>query len=465
MFAAIVLVAIVASALLPERRFGLKLPVRLQKSLEHPAALPLALLVLLTAQHAYLALVVDASYHQVPDLRLLRQMPVRIINDVGGPHIPGSYGDRFACLALIESLTLGVIYCALAKARPWKLALVAIAVVVGGGEALGARAGSSADMYSYIGFTILGKAAYTPPHSPFSGAFEVINAWWGTPIVPAPYGPFWLAVAAHATNFAPTLFAKIFVFRSFGLFTLFSVVAVLAALRVPARIVALIALNPFLTFQFVANVHNDLFATALLLGARLACRRGALLPTIALAVLAALVKLPFLIFAALVFVPIRRLDKRIVSYLATVILALSLSLIYGGSAYFIAILHHVDEHTASGGIASLTGPDVVLKLAAVAGVAVAFLTATWLEGFAWALPAVAAAFFPWYFACSLTYAVASSAMLRNVAIVLPIVGFVTDTALCSGTVFFVLEVALLSGLLFLCSLLLLRRWRTAAESG
>jgi len=459
---AMVLLAIAASALSPARRFTCRLPARLRDALGHPLTLPLALLALCAAQHAYFALMLDASYHQRPDYAFLQRMPVRIINDTGGAnHIAPAYGDRFAGLALLESLALAAIYHALVRPRPWQLALVAIVALGGCAEALVVRAGTNADMYSYVGFTLLGGAAYTPPAVAFAGAFAVINAWWGTPLIPAPYGPVWLHVASAIAGLAPTLYAKIVALRLLGAGALLGVVAGLAALRFPPRSVALVALNPALVLEFVTNVHNDLFAVVLVLGARVAATRGAILPAIALAVLAALVKLPFLLFAALAFVPIVCRRKRVAAYLAATACALAISWLWGGPAYLAALLHHADEHTTGHALALLSEPGALLKIAALAGIAIAFLSDTWFEGIAWALPTVGVTLFPWYLCWSLPYAVASKEMLRNVAIALPLVTFATDKALGNGEVSVLLQVALYGWLTVSCARLMIARRRMA----
>jgi hypothetical protein len=428
---ALALFAVVVSALVPGHRLPLAMPPFVRRFLSRSAVVPFAVATLVAAQHAYLALLLDATYHQHPDRAFMARMPVRFISGLAANTIAERYRTEFALLVLLETGCLVALYYGLARPTRWKLAIVLAGTLLACADAVTARAATSADMYAYVGFMLLGTHAYAPQGGAFAGDFALINAWWHTPLVSAPYGPLWLAVADGAGAFGHTLFEKILVLRLLGALALLGTAGVLAALRFPPRIVALVALNPALIFEFVANVHNDLFAVLLLLLACYATRRGAVLGGIVLAAAAGLVKLPFLLFAALAFVPLSSPLRRLRAYGITLALGLSISWLAGGRAYLAALHRAADEGTGGHALTALLGASTIVKAVAVGAVALA-LGGGFVEGCAWTLPALSALVHPWYLCWALPYAVASERALRNVALALPLAMLVTDTALGNG---------------------------------
>jgi hypothetical protein len=428
---ALALFAVVVSAVVPGHRLPLAMPAIVRRSLSRSAVVPFAVATLVAAQHAYLALLLDATYHQHPERAFMARMPVRFISGLAANNIAERYRTEFALLVLLETGCLIALYYGLARPTRTSLIIVGAGTLLACADAVTARAASSADMYAYVGFMLLGTHAYAPQGGAFAGDYSLINAWWHTPLVSAPYGPLWLAVADGAGAFGHTLFEKIVVLRSLGALALLGAAGVLAALKIPARTVALVALNPALIFEFVANVHNDLFAVLLLLLARYATGRGAVFGGMVLAAAAGLVKLPFLLFAALAFVPLSSPFRRLRAYGITLALGLTVSWLTGGRPYLAALHRAADEGTAGHALAALLGASTIVKAVAVGSIALA-LGGGFVEGCAWTLPALSALVHPWYLCWTLPYAVASEAALRNVAIALPLAMLVTDTALGNG---------------------------------
>ena len=418
-------------------------PRALVRALAHPSVAPLAVLTLVLAQHAYLVLLLAATYAQRPLRDVLTAAPVRFIATLAPHHLPAAYGNGFAALVIVETLALVALYHGLAAPTAGKVAGVCCGALLAYADAAASPAATSADMYAYVGFTLLGVHAYAPPATAFPGAYATINAWWHTPLIASPYGPLWLGVSGLVAALAHTLPAKIAALRLLGAVTLAATAAVLAALKVPARVVALVALNPALIFEFVANVHNDLFGVLFLLLARYAALRGATPLAIACAAGAGLVKVPFMLFAALALVPLASPVRRVRAYAATLALALGGSWLAGGPAYYAALLRHAEDSTGGAVALAFSGLSAVLKAATLAAVAAALLGGPFVEGCSWALPAVGALLHPWYVSWALPYAVARTDALRNVALALPFVTLLADGALADGEL-----LALLTGLAY-----------------
>ena len=431
MYFALALFAVVVSAVVPGHPLPPAIPALVRRVLSKSAVVPFAVATLVAAQHAYLALLLDATYHQHPERAFMARMPVRFISGLAANDIAERYRTEFALLVLLETGCLIALYYGLARPTRTNVAIALAGTLLACADAVTARAASSADMYAYVGFTLLGTHAYAPQGGAFAGEYSLINAWWHTPLVSAPYGPLWLAAAAGAGAFGHTLFAKIVVLRLLGVLALLGTAGVLAALKIPPRIVALVALNPALIFEFIANVHNDLFAVLLLLLARYATGRGAVLGGTILAAAAGLVKLPFLLFAALAFVPLSSPLRRLRAYGITLALGLSVSWFAGGRPYLAALHRAADEGSGGHALAALLGASTIVKAVAVGSIALA-LGGGFVEGCAWTLPALSALVHPWYLCWTFPYAVGSQTALRNVAVALPIAMLVTDTALGNG---------------------------------
>ncbi len=439
MYYALALFAVVLSALSPGFRLPIRVPPAVRRALAGPAVVPVAVCVLVAAQGAYLRLLLAATYHQHPERVFMTHMPVRFISGLGAFNIAESYRTGFALLVVFESCALIALYFGLARPTRVKLFIVALGILASCADATLSRAATSADMYSYVGYALLGARAYAPPATAFAGAYGLINVWWRTPLAAAPYGPLGLALCDCAAFFGHTLFAKIVALRLLGACALLGTAGILAALKVPPRIVALVALNPALIFEFVANAHNDLLGVLLLLAARYAAARGGTRLGIVFAVLGGLVKLPFLLLGALAFAPLKTTSERVRAWALAASAGLALSWLGGGRGYAEALYRHANDSTSGHALAALEGLPGAVKAVALGAVALALATGIFVEGCAWTLPALGALLHPWYLGWTLPYAVASETMLRNLAIALPVAMLFADAAIGDGKLVAVLE--------------------------
>ncbi len=374
---------------------------------------------------AQLALVAYAARHHVPYLGWEQMLPLPIAHDDGPVIVHADLaGVAMAVLGAGASLVLAGLYAELGRSglttagTRWICAGAAAMALL----ALAAPALSSADMYSNVGYALLGGAAYAPPDRAFDGSFALINRWWGTPMVPAPYGPGWLAVLRLTAAPAPTLLAKLESLRVLGLLSYAGFVAALAALRMPGRVLAIAALNPPLWLHFVANAHNDMLAVlCVAAGAALLMRERPLL-AVGCIVAAGLIKAPYAVLGLLIFTAVRRPAARYAYMGAAVALTALVSWWLGGAPYLAAVTRHV---------VSRTGPEALLHGLTAFVAAVILLAA--LLGYkrlrtgAFVMPALAAALFPWYLAWSIPYALSRQRDLAYLLIAFPAAAALLDT--------------------------------------
>lgn len=432
MYFALALLAVLVSAIAPLHRLPVRIPAKVERILSRSATVPVAVVMLVSAQHAYLVLLWNATYHQHPMRDFMARMPVRFVSSLAADNLAESYRSGFALLVLLEAAALVALYFGLARPTRGNLASVAVGMLLAYADAAFARAGTSADAYAYVGFALLGTHAYAPPSIAFNGQYALINVWWHTPLVSAPYGPLWLAIAEGICALGHTLFEKILALRLLGALTLLGTAGVLSALGVRPRVTALVALNPALIFEFIANVHNDLFGVLLLLLARYAMSRDAPRLAIACAVGAGLIKLPFLLIAALAFTSIPSRPRRLAMFAISLALGVSVSWIVGGRHYVAALHRAADEGTAGHALSTVLGASVALKLVAAGSLGLALWSGIFVEGCAWMMPALSALLHPWYLCWTLPYAVTSEGTLRNAAVALPIAMLLCDGALGHG---------------------------------
>ena len=188
-------------------------------------------------------------------------------------------------IAASQSYALLVLYRAKQSVLPMALGLLLMLCA-----SVAAPALTNGDAYAYVGNALLGA----PPSVPFPGEFSVINKLWHLPMTPMTYGPLWPVVASLVSGAVPTLFGKLIAFRLYGAALLLCLLSILRSMGLPARIIGIVALNPAIHLEFVANAHNDLTAIVIVsLAAVLAgsapFAAGALVAT------AGLVKLPYVV--------------------------------------------------------------------------------------------------------------------------------------------------------------------------
>jgi len=308
----------------------------------------------------------------------------------------------------------------------------------------------SADPYLYVGYSLIGSLAYSPPAAPFGGEYAVINKWWGTPLLPAPYGPLFIGYLHALLSAVPSLTLKLEALRIANSFWFLLALWFLRQARTASASLSLIALNPAIAYLFVANAHNDIIGITLILGAlALAVRYP--VASVAMMVAATLIKAPLAIIGLPVLSRLRA-ERRAGYVAATLFCAAATSLLAGGGPYVRALRIDASAHL-------ITAPELHVALIAVAVVAltIGLMGKRWAQTASFAMPAFAARMFSWYSLWGLPYA-AVAGRLAAFAILLPIVAYLMES--CFDT-----RVAKLSVALVLLGLALttLARRRTGAS--
>ncbi|HEY1976071.1 MAG TPA: hypothetical protein VGG89_05995 [Candidatus Baltobacteraceae bacterium] len=330
--------------------------------------------------------------------------------------------DATGAVALLLLLALAQSYALLALYRTGaKTAAVAAGAVL---MALFSFAPvlANADVYAYVGNGVLGRAAYAPPAVPFAGDLAAINAFWHVPVPAATYGPLWIAVARALTELAPTLLLKITAFRVLGAALLAALFALLRAYGIAPRVLAIVALNPALYFEFVLNAHNDLLPVVIVTLAALTAPWWPLGASLLIAA-AALIKVPFVLLGLPVLARVREPLARALGVAVALVVAAVVSWLGGGEAYARALLAY-----ASGSHLE-TFVHAIAALAAFALLIFAVAAARGLRTSVWLLPMFGAYTAPWYALWSLPYALGAQRILVYLAIWLPFVTFLTEPAL------------------------------------
>jgi hypothetical protein len=319
-------------------------------------------------------------------------------------------------LALAESYALLGLYRTSAKAAPLVVGAVLMALFSF------APVLANADLYAYVGNGVLGRAAYTPPALPFAGDLSAINAFWHVPVPPATYGPLWIAVARLIVATGPSLVMKMTAFRLLGVALLAALFALLRAYGVRPRVLAVVAVNPALYFEFVLNAHNDLLPVVIVTLAALTASWWALGASLLVAA-AALIKVPFALVGLPIFSIVRKAVPRIVAVTVAIVAAALVSWFAGGPAYAHALL------TYAAGSHLETFLHVIAALAALALLIGAVASLRRWKTAVWLLPMFGAYTAPWYALWSFPYALGARRVLVYLAIWLPFVTWLTEPAL------------------------------------
>lgn len=305
------------------------------------------------------------------------------------------------------------------RARPsWNAMTLGFAALVA--LSIAAPATISPDAYAYVGDALLGQNAYNPPNTLFPGEFAAIDRLFGAPLLPAPYGPLWLALDRLVTVPFATLGAKIVALRVFGALCYLGLIAALRGCSVSRRALALAAVNPAIAQQYVADAHNDLLGIAFVVvaAALIAGRRpfaGA-----AAVVVAALVKLPFVLLALPVFARIRPSALRYALCASAVVLAIALSWIGGGNAY----LHGLTVHVPLAGAVFFTNAAVTIAALTLLGLAA--VAARRYASAIWIFPMMSSYIATWYMTYGLPYALECRRILVYLLAALPLATMLVD---------------------------------------
>jgi hypothetical protein len=302
----------------------------------------------------------------------------------------------------------------------------------------------TADAYAYVGDALIGRAAYAPPNSPFSGQFAPIDVWWNIPLPPSPYGPLWLGIAWLVTAPLGSLLGKVMAIRALGAASFIALLSIMRGLRMPERILAVTALNPGLLFEYVASGHNDLFGIVLLCAAALAVRRPAIAALFVLA--GGLVKLPFALFGLPALVRVRSTAARVSCLILVPIVAAAVTFAAGGAGFYRALALHA---TTSPGMAILSG---AVAVAVVIAMVAAIFRVRRLRSVVWLTPLAASYTLSSYAVWGLPYAFSRRSVLGYLLVAFPLA-----TALLEVKLFTVWSLFIVVPLVFVWQILAVRK--------
>lgn len=418
-----------------------------------PAAAALAALFL-----GQLAIVAVAAQTQRPFPAWFARMPLLPIDDRAPLywHTPGWVGTSLLCIALAQAALLLALHrmCrGRTLTRRTRLGFAACCAAMLAG-ALGARGLTSFDLYAYVASAQLGAAAYQPPaHLAFSAQFGVLNAIYGAQMLPAAYGPLWLALSRTLVAPWHSLYAQLEALRVVAALLFGVCILLLRAARVPAATIVLFALNPALVDQFVANGHNDLAPLTLTLAAFAAARRRPLV-AVAFAAAAGAMKAPFAIVGMLAFAALRDVRHRIGYAVAALGGSLALAALFGGHPYLLALQRTAAYYPLNAHL------EIRVLYAAAIGAALgatvlALARRLYNPTAAWAFASFGVALFPWYVVWGLPYALAEGSSAFIFLASLP-VAVMLPTTVFSPTLF---SAAIAIAILCVPGLLVVKRMR------
>jgi hypothetical protein len=380
---------------------------------------------------AYEVMTYRAALAQQPYPAWLRGAPLVPIleTDRAAVHVPYNFSVFAEAFAIAQVALLAAVWYALRRARVTR-ALVAVLgsfALVSIGIAFVARGTTSGDLYAYAYDGAYGIEAYRSHLLSPNGPFAIVGHLYAFHMFPAAYGPVWLAIA-HALVGGKSAADCIVIFRVLAALSLASVYGALLALRVPASFLGLVALDPALPYQYVADGHNDLFGVALLLWAHVAVKRDVPLAAVALAVLAGASKLSFLMLAPFAFATLPDLRRRVGWAALATVGSIVVSLALGGLAYPRALFEIATAiFPASGEPGGAVLPRVT-TLAALALVAAAVIARRTGWPGAWGIVGLGSIPFPWYLSWALPYLVLDPRRATPFLVLLPLATFVLSTS-------------------------------------
>jgi hypothetical protein len=358
-------------------------------------------------------------------------LPFPVIDEPSAPLIlsRSCFAAALFLVALSETAALWIVIRALDAERSKIVdgVLVGIAAAALAAIAFRVPALGSADMYAYVSDGLLGREAYTPPGFPLSGEYAAINAWWGTPIRPTPYGPLWVAFNAWLLHFADTLPGKIRLLQATGLACILALASLLRACNLRRATCALVLLNPFLYLQFVSNGHNDLWPVLLTVAAFAIARRRsyAALP---FAIAAGAMKIPFAAIGALAFAGTGSAIQRISLAALSAIGGVAISLAFAGRGFVNGLHFQAAAGDLTSGLALLRNPEhAVAGALAIAAICAALLGRRVPRFAVLTLPALAVKLYPWYAIWCLPFVLDDEALLTRLLVALPVLSFLLES--------------------------------------
>jgi hypothetical protein len=332
-------------------------------------------------------------------------------------------------IGVAETLVLWGLWRTLPATLAFTGVRIVLAVAVGSTfeAALFVPALSSMDTYAYAGYAKLGMAhAYAPPARFFHGTFAAIDHLWGRPIVACVYGPLWVLLNQLIAGSAQTLGQAVFIERLIGIAAYGTLLLALRILKISGATIAIVAINPMLVNQFIANGHNDMIGVALVLFALAAVAEMPFLAALLVAC-AGLVKITLLALGFVVFAGPGRLPQRAAYVALAIVLALGTSLAFGGSAYAHTLFHHGLSVNRATQLTSSIVMTRTLAAFALGILALGFVRGDILRAGAWPFCALTGLIYPWYLIWGLPYALRARAAAGHYLILLPIVAAALQT--------------------------------------
>jgi hypothetical protein len=351
----------------------------------------------------------DATHHIKELPAYVKTLPIPTIQSgvIHRDDIDGRRATIVEIICILESLALfwlaALLHTYSGQKRSIRCIILTTAIVLGT-LALFSPSMLGVDLYLYVGQAEILPSAYHPGLIRLSGDSAVIHTIWGFPLFPSAYGPLWITLSKLAITLAPTLPAKLFALRLLELSAIALCIGLLAALRKPLDVIALLAVNPAVYDIFVNEGHNDITAVAFLLAAMLA-REKSSIAAILLTAAAGAIKLTFIPIGMLVFIAEPTIRRRIGLWLTSAIAAVGVSLMSAGPWYGWSLHRAYAIYTT----VSPQPPDEALLHAILAVIALCalFLALTgkrFFNGAAWSMLALGPYIPPQYLAWSFAYA-------------------------------------------------------------
>lgn len=353
---------------------------------------------------------------------------------VASPSVPNP--DAFEALLLALALLQTLALAWLPRGTPRGVTIGGCAALIA--LAFAAPAFESPDAYAYVGNALMGIGSYAPPPGPLPGDAAAITYLFHPPLLPAPYGPLWLAIVRVVTGPFAALGAKLLALRALGAFGFLALLAALRAAGVPARVVTLAALNPALVMLYVGDAHNDVLGLAAIAGAAALLRSRYYLVASAAIAVAGLIKLPFALLGLPVLAAIRSRTVRYALAALAPLAAATVSWYAGGAAYFAGLRVHVPV--------AATAPTFLANLAVaaagLAALAVALARGCRRKTAVWPIAMMSSYVAMWYLPYGLPYALGRHRILTYLLVALPFACAAIDAKFMRGWTWAALAIAI-----------------------
>jgi hypothetical protein len=415
---------------------------RLQAAVSYRLALP-AVGGLVASFLLEILLLVQTAHAALPHVAWLSRLPIPTVYSYPVNYVSQFARTAFAVISVFQTLLTAVFLLATTKERWGKREtyISAIAACIIAAIAVLSPNMSTADMYAYVGYSLLGlNHAYAPPATALPGDFAIIHRMWNLPLMPAAYGPVWVWFNSATLSLVAGFHAKLIVLRVVNVTALAVVLETMRRLGVSPRFIAAVAVSPALAFYFVVSAHNDLVPIAILLTAMTFADRWPLAAGI-VAGIGASFKLTLVVPAATVALIIVLAPRRWLYIASMTATAALIAALIGGKPYFDA-MHFVTLYYADkNGFISVRVLHIAVACATLAAVIAAISVRRTSNMVVFGFASLAQAFYPWYSIWGLPYAVTRERVLTTLLIGLPLVSALLDTNFHSTSLGVVMIVA------------------------